>query len=230
LDNLFLGQLATDLANRKSSIDLFSLLVQLQKWNFRFTFRQTESSEVLKLYTKKSKFKQSEIISEYFRDLVLQNNVSTEQYLLFRAWAFSKVINPSYFLSLSKDDRLSFFTDDKLFKSAALKVAVWSIENKLYNPYLSELVKILGIENLIQMVLVIKTKNTDQLISHELLLDWLGFPSSKIKDAKSKLKLYFDLSNVNKNGIRSIRINNADMSILDSIILDEFEQETNSPF
>jgi effector-binding domain-containing protein len=230
LDNLFLGQLATDLANRKSSIDLFSLLVQLQKWNFRFTFRQTESSEVLKLYTKKSKFKQSEIISEYFRDLVLQNNVSTEQYLLFRAWAFSKVINPSYFLSLSKDDRLSFFTDDKLFKSAALKVAVWSIENKLYNPYLSELVKILGLENLIQMVLVIKTKNTDQLISHELLLDWLGFPSSKIKDAKSKLKLYFDLYNVNKNGIRSIRINNADMSILDSIILDEFEQETNSPF
>jgi hypothetical protein len=80
------------------------------------------------------------------------------------------------------------------------------------------------------MVLVIKTKNTDQLISHELLLDWLGFPSSKIKDAKSKLKLYFDLYNVNKNGIRSIRINNADMSILDSIILDEFEQKTNSPF
>lgn len=230
LDNLFLGQLATSLANSKLSIDLFNLLVQLQKWNFKFSFRQTESSEVLKLYTKKSKFKQSEIIVEHFRDLVLQDNVSTEQNLLFRAWALSKVIKPSYFLNLSADDRLNFFTDDKLLKSAVLKVAIWAKENELNNPYLGELIKILGLENLIQMVLIVKSKNAHQLISHELLLDWLGLPSIKIKDTKSKLRLYFEITNINKNGARSINIRNGDLAIIESIMENEFESEANSTF
>ncbi len=230
LDKLFLGQLATSLANSKLSTDLFNLLVQLQKWNFKFSFRQTESSEVLKLYTKKSKFKQAEIIAEHFRDLILQDNVSPEQNLLFRAWGLSKVIKPSYFLNLSADERLNFFTDEKLLKSAVLKVAVWAKENKLNNPYLSELVKILGIENLIQMVLIVKSKNTHQLISHELLLDWLGLPSSKIKDTKSKLRLYFEITNINKNGTRSINIYNGDQSIIESIMENEFDDESDSPF
>lgn len=230
LDNLFLGQLATDLANRKSSIDLFSLLVQLQKWNFKFTFRQSESNQVLKLHTKKSKVKQSEIIRDQFHALVLQNKVSSEQNILFRAWALSKVIEPSYFLNLSENDRLNFFIDDKILKSAILKVGVWQKENKLSNPYLNELIKILGLENLIQMVLIVKQKNTNQLISHELLLDWLGLASSKIKDTKFKLRMYFEISNVNKNGTRSINIGNGDLSIMESIMENEFEDETNSPF
>ena len=230
IDNLFLGQLATDLANRKLSIDLFSLLVQLQKWNFKFSFRQTESSDVLKIYKKKSKAKQEEIIKDHYKDLVLQDKVSTEQNFLFRAWALSKVIKPSYFLNQSADDRLNFFTDDNLLKSAVLKVGIWAKENNLSSPYLSELIKILGLENLIQIVLVVKQKNTNQLISHEQLMGWLGLPPSKIKETKSKLRMYFEITNLNKNGTRSINISNGDLSVINSVMANEFEDETNSPF
>lgn len=230
IDNLFLGQLAIDLANRKLCIDLFSLLIQLQKWNFKFSFRQTESSEVLKLHTKKSKAKQSEVIAEHFKDLVLHDEVPKEQNLLFRAWAFSKIITPSYFLNLSVEDRLNFFTDDKIFRGAVLKVGVWARQNKLTNPYLNELIKRLGLEQLIQLVLIVDTKNTGELISHEVLMDWLGLPQNKIKVIKSKLRLYFEISNVNKNSIRAINIRIGDLSIIDSVMANEFEDETNSPF
>ncbi len=230
IDKLFLGQLAIDLANKKSSIDLFSLLIQLLKWNFNFSFRQCESTEVLKLHTKKSKVKQSEVISYHFKELVLYDQVKPEQKWLFRAWAFSKVINPSYFLNLSAENRLNFFADDKIFKSAVLKVAVWARQNELNSPYLNELIKHLGLEHLIQFVLIVSAENTGELISHELLMEWLGLPQIKIKDTKSKLKLYFEISNVNKNSTRAINIRNGDLSIIDSIMVNEFEDVTNSPF
>lgn len=230
IDKLFLGQLAIDLANKKSSIDLFSLLIQLLKWNFNFSFRQCESTEVLKLQTKKSKAKQFEVITYHFKELVLYNEVRPEQNWLFRAWAFSKVITPSYFLNLSAENRLNFFADDKLFKGAVLKVAVWARQNELNNPYLNELINRLRLEQLIQFVLIVSAKNTGELVSHEVLMGWLDLPQNKIKETKSKLKLYFEISNVNKNSTRAINIRNGDLSIIDSIMVNEFEEDTSSPF
>ena len=228
LDYLFLGHLATDLANKKSSIDLFSLLIQLQKWNFKFTFRQAESSDVFASLGKKSKAIQINIIENHFEGLMLQDNVQSEQKLLFRAWALCKVINPRYFLNLSNEERVSFFTHDKIFKSAVLKVGIWAKENNLSSPYLSELIKILGLENLIQIVLVVKQKNTNQLISHEQLMGWLGLPPSKIKETKSKLRQYFEITNLNKNGTRSVNISNGELSVINSVMANEFEDP--SPF
>lgn len=113
---------------------------------------------------------------------------------------------------------------------AVLKVAVWSRQNKLNNAYLNELIKSLGLEQLIQFVLIVITKNTGELVSHELLMDWIGLPQNKIKESKSKLRLYFEISDVNKNSIRAINIRNGDLSIIDSIMENEFEKDANSPF
>jgi hypothetical protein len=184
----------------------------------------------LKLHTKKSKAKQSEVIAYRFKELVLYDQVRPEQNLLFRAWAFSKVINPSYFLNLSVENRISFFTDDKIFKVAVLKVAVWARQNELNNPYLNELIKSLGLGQSIQFVLIVSAKNTGDLVSHELLMEWLGLPQNKIKETKSKLSMYFEITNVNKNSTRAINIRNGDLSIIGSIMVSEFEDDTNSPF
>jgi hypothetical protein len=86
------------------------------------------------------------------------------------------------------------------------------------------------LEQLIQFVLIVSAKNTGDLVSHEVLMEWLGLPQNKIKDTKSKLSLYFEISNVNKNSTRAINIRNGDLSIIDSIMVNEFEDVTNSPF
>lgn len=62
------------------------------------------------------------------------------------------------------------------------------------------------------------------------LMELLMLPQNKIKETKTKLRLYFDITNFNNNGIRSVSFENSDLSILDAILENEFEDEEASPF
>ena len=230
IDLLFLGQLATERANKKLSIDLFTLLVQLQKWNFKFTFRQAEATNLLTIHCVDSRFKQAEIILNNFEGLIMQDKIEQTQKVLYPAWLLSKIINPNYFLNLGSQERLEFFTDDKTFKIAVLKLGVWAKENRLVNPHLSFLISKHQLNQLIDMVISIKHNGIEQEIAHETLMGMLMLPQNKIKETKAKLRLYFDILNRNNNGIRSVIMEHSDLSILDAILENEFEDEDASPF
>lgn len=230
IDYLFLGQLATDLANKKLSIDLFALLVQLQKWNFKFAFRKAEASNGLKIHANESRTNQIAIIQNSFQGLIMQDQIEPRQKLLHPAWLISKIINPDYFLNLSNEERVAFFTDDKIFKIAVLKLGVWTKENELFNPHLSFLINKHQLNQLIDMIIAIKRNGIDQEIAHEALMEMLMLPQNKIKETKAKLRLYFDLTNFNNNGVRSVLFKNSDLSILDAILENEFEDNDASPF
>jgi hypothetical protein len=58
----------------------------------------------------------------------------------------------------------------------------------------------------------------------------LNIPENQIKDVKSKLRLYFNITNINKNGVRSVMFEINDLSIIDSILLDQFSIKEDSPF
>ncbi len=230
IDYLFLGQLATDLANKKLSIDLFALLVQLQKWNFKFTFRKAEASNGLQIHANESRANQIAIIQNSFEGLIIQDQIEPKQKLLYPAWIISKIINPDYFLNLSNEARVEFFTNDKIFKIAVLKLGVWAKEKNLVNPHLSFLINKHQLNQLIDMIIAIKRNGIDQEIAHEALMEMLMLPQNKIKEAKVKLRLYFDILNRNNNGIRSVIMEHSDLSILDAILENEFEDEDASPF
>lgn len=230
IDYLFLGQLATDLANKKLSIDLFALLVQLQKWNFKFTFRKAEASNGLQIHANESRANQIAIIQNSFEGLIIQDQIEPKQKLLYPAWIISKIINPDYFLNLSNEVRVEFFTNDKIFKIAVLKLGVWAKEKKLVNPHLSFLINKHQLNQLIDMIIAIKRNGIDQEIAHEALMEMLMLPQNKIKETKVKLRLYFDILNRNNNGIRSVIMEHSDLSILDAILENEFEDEDASPF
>ena len=230
LDLLFLGQLATDVAYKKLSIDLFSLLIQLQKWNFKFTFRKAEASDFLQIHANESRANQISIIQNSFKGLIMQEQIEPRQKLLYPAWLIAKIINPDYFLNLSNEARVEFFTDDKTFKIAVLKLGVWAKENKLVNPHLTFLTAKLNLSNIINMIITIKSHGIDQEIVHEALMEMLMLPQYKIKETKAKLRLYFDILNRNNNGIRSVIMESSDLSILDAILKNEFQHRDASPF
>jgi hypothetical protein len=160
----------------------------------------------------------------------MQDQIEPRQKLLYPAWLISKIINPDYFLNLGNDKRVAFFTDDKTFVIAVLKLGVWSQENKLVNRNLSFLVKKHQLNQLIDMIIAIKRNGIDQEIAHEALMQMLMLPQNKIKETKAKLRMYFDITNFNKNGVRSVLFEISDLSILESILDSEFEDEDASPF
>ena len=227
IDLLFLGQLAAERANKKLSIDLFTLLVQLQKWNFKFTFRKAEASDVLQIHANESRANQIAIIQNSFEGLIMQDKIEQRHKILFPAWLIARIINPIYFLNLENEERVAFFTDDKTFKIAVLKLGVWAKEKKLVNLHLSFLINKHQLNQLIDMVISIKRNGIDQRITHQSLIEMLMLP---IKKTKEYLKLYFDITNFNNNGNRSVLFENSDLSILDAIMENEFEDEDASPF
>mgnify|MGYP005989357137 CR=1 FL=1 len=230
LDLLLLGQKATSFANNKLSIDIFSLLVQLHKWNFSYSFRTASSSKVLKIHAKETKARQVQIIKNNFKDLVNKDDIKESQKLLYSAWSLSKIIEPKYFLDLIDDDRVTFFCDKDQFKGTILKLGVWAIENELFHPILNDFIKMFKLDELINWVLIIKRNGTSQEIRHNLLMDMLKLPPEKIKQTKSKLKLYFTINNKNGNGVRSVLLKVNDLSIINSIKREDFEELGASPF
>jgi hypothetical protein len=103
-------------------------------------------------------------------------------------------------------------------------------ENKLVNPHLSFLTAKLNLSNIINIITTIKSHGIDKEILHEALMEMLMLHKNKIKETKVKLRLYFDITNFNNNGVRSVLFENSDLSILYAILENEFEDNDATPF
>lgn len=230
IDELFLGQIALDITNKKLSIDLFSLLSQLIKWNFQFKFRKAETSNNLKLHNEATVEYQINIIQKHFQDFINYENINPKHKILYPIWLFSKILDFNYLLNMSETERFNMFINDKIFKISILKIGVWARETKLFNPKLEFLVSKFKLESLINMIVLVKQNILGEEISHKKLMQLLNIPENQIKDVKSKLRLYFNITNINKNGVRSVMFEINDLSIIDSILLDQFSIKEDSPF
>lgn len=229
IDELFLGQVALELTNKKLSIDLFSLLTQLLKWNFQFIFRKTEKTDNLKLHKEATLAYQTDIIQNHFEQLINYENVTPKHKKLYPIWLFSKIVDSNYLLNMIDNDRFEMFTD-KMFKYNVLTIGVWARENELFNPNLTFLVSKYKLEKLIDMIVLVKNNFLNQEVSHKKLIELLKIPENQIKDVKSKLKLYFNITNINKNAVRSVIFQINDLKIIDQIKLNEFIKKENNPF
>jgi hypothetical protein len=58
----------------------------------------------------------------------------------------------------------------------------------------------------------------------------LRLDQNLIKNVKAKLKLFFKIKSINKNGIRSVQFEYDDNSILNEIIIGVFENNVDNPF
>jgi hypothetical protein len=130
---------------------------------------------------------------------------------------------------MNDEDRVHFFNDDKLIK-IILKVTVWASERELENLYLNDLVQQFKLEELVNWILLIKKHGIDKEISHNSLMNMLRLDQNLIKNVKAKLKLFFKIKSINKNGIRSVQFEYDDNSILNEIIIGVFENNVDNPF
>jgi hypothetical protein len=229
MDLLYLGELAIDLAGKNQSNDLLSLLYQLKKWNFNFKFSTKEKSELLKIHKQESMNKQISIIKNNFQEFINFENIDVKHKMLYKAFMVSKFINHSYLINMNDEDRVHFFNDDKLIK-IILKVTVWASERELENLYLNDLVQQFKLEELVNWILLIKKHGIDKEISHNSLMNMLRLDQNLIKNVKAKLKLFFKIKSINKNGIRSVQFEYDDNSILNEIIIGVFENNVDNPF
>jgi hypothetical protein len=226
---LYLGELAIDIAGKNQSNDLLSLLYQLKKWNFNFKFSTKEKSELLKIHKQESMNKQISIIKNNFQEFINFENIDVKHKMLYKAFMVSKFINHSYLINMNDEDRVHFFNDDKLIK-IILKVTVWASERELENLYLNDLVQQFKLEELVNWILLIKKHGIDKEISHNSLMNMLRLDQNLIKNVKAKLKLFFKIKSINKNGIRSVQFEYDDNSILNEIIIGVFENKADNPF
>ena len=111
-----------------------------------------------------------------------------------------------------------------------LKVTVWASERELENLYLNDLVQQFKLEELVNWILLIKKHGIDKEISHNSLMNMLRLDQNLIKNVKAKLKLFFKIKSINKNGIRSVQFEYDDNSILNEIIIGVFENNVDNPF
>lgn len=231
LDLLLLGNMATDLASLNLGKDLFGLIVQLLKWNFRFQFRQTTKTDVLTIHTRETREKQIDILKCRFEDLTYKQNITEKQVFLFRAICALNWIDEGYFRNMIEDDRAKLFSDKDVWKKFVVQVAVIAKGKGLTEQHLEWQISDLNVSGIINKIAKIKTIDGFPKISHPLLITHLGMDSKEIKSIKKHLAWCYKIKNNSVNGHRSFTLTQIDHPFEQRINWGKFEgYDNNLPF
>ena len=228
---LLLGNMATYRASLNLGNDLFGLIIQLLKWNFKFEFRYATKSDVLTVHTRETRESQIDILKSRFGDLTYTQNITEKQGFLFRAFCALNWIDAAFFQNMLEDDRVKLFTNKELWKKFVVKIAIIAKGRGLTEHNLERQISDLEVRALIDKIAKTKTIEGFPKISHPLLINHLGIDSREIKSIKKHLAWYYKIKNNSVSGDRSFTLTQIEYPFEQHINWWKFEGYDNSlPF
>jgi hypothetical protein len=230
LDLLLMGYLATQLTSVNLASDLFGLMTQLLKWNFKFQFRHASMTELLRIHTRETKEKQVAIIKDRFLELVNTHNISQKQEILFRAKCALNWIETNYFFDMDKDERCKLFSDQEFYKRFVVLVGVIAREKNLTEVHLDYQIQKLGLKSIIGNISEIQNIPGFPIIAHPMLIQQLGLEDNSIKAVKKQLSWFWELTNNTVNSVRSFTVSRKGEPFEPYIDWGKFEDERNFGF
>jgi hypothetical protein len=230
LDLLFLGYQATKSASLNLASDLFGLIIQLLKWNFKFQFRLANMSDILKVHTRETKEKQIDMIENRFQELTCMDNITEKNKILFRAKCALNWIDSSYFLKMDPGERAELFSDRDIFKRFVVQVGVLAGIRSLVEDHLKQQIQELGVGSIIDNILETQNIPGFPIIPHSLLIQQLGIEGNSIKAVKKQLSWFWQLKSNPVNGERSFTVIWQPKPFEPYIDWSKFENEDNFPF